>query len=54
MGMLTPQQIVKESLRILREKCETFVAILDGSSGETDETNEETNEMEDDIATMLS
>eukprot|EP00615_Pteridomonas_danica_P002955 CAMPEP_0114337430 /NCGR_PEP_ID=MMETSP0101-20121206/6353_1 /TAXON_ID=38822 ORGANISM="Pteridomonas danica, Strain PT" /NCGR_SAMPLE_ID=MMETSP0101 /ASSEMBLY_ACC=CAM_ASM_000211 /LENGTH=267 /DNA_ID=CAMNT_0001469653 /DNA_START=207 /DNA_END=1010 /DNA_ORIENTATION=+ len=53
-GMLTPRQIVVESLRILREKCEVFLAIVDGSA--TDETVEEgtaKDEVDDDIADML-
>lgn len=50
--MLTPRQIVSEALRILREKCETFLSIVDGST----QTNEDEGSggMEDDIADILS
>jgi hypothetical protein len=51
--MLTPREIVTEALRILKHKCDSFLAIVDGSSSEAMEETEANGVMEDDIADML-
>jgi DNA-directed RNA polymerase I and III subunit RPAC1 len=51
-GMLSPRDIVKESFRILKEKCDNFLEILDGSSNGAEGAGAE--DEEDDVAAMLS
>ena len=50
-GMLAPRDIVKESIRILKEKADGFLAILDGSS---EGAEEEVADEGDDIADMMN
>lgn len=51
-GMLSPRDIVKESFRILKDKCDTFLEILDGSSNGAEGATADDDD--DDVAAMLS
>ncbi len=51
-GMLSPREVVVEAIRILKTKCTSFLAVLDGSDGgqvEADAADDG-----DDVADILS